>query len=177
MSRPLKFRVWDIRQGRYLLPDDKTRAYYYLYPPREESIAREQGRGVGIVHLGHAINQTDKYVVEQFTGWIDAGGKDVYEGDIVQITDLEPKPDASYSLGQTWMKDGSDPFQPVTRKFKVYWSEKDAMFQSEYIGWLRENAGTETGKPVRGILSSSLVGAYFFDVIGNIHENPELVAP
>jgi len=134
VNRPLKFRVWDIRQGRYLLPHESL-AYYYLYPTREESIAHEQGRGIGIVHLGWAIARTDRYVVEQFTGLKDYNSKEIYEGDIIRG------------------------FTNNGTSFEI------GVCKQVLGGWIISNARDST----------ICWHGWEQEIIGNIHENPELL--
>lgn len=61
MNRSIKFRVWDKKEKELFLIDD---LYWF-----EENYV-------------HSFND-DRYVFQQFTGFLDKNNKDVYEGDIL----------------------------------------------------------------------------------------------
>lgn len=88
---------------------------------------------------------TDKYVIEQYTGLKDRNGKEIYEGDIV-----------------------SEEFEYAGEKTKtiwqVRWCDDECAFELRYV------SGFE-------VEDCSLVAddEENYEVIGNIHENPELL--
>lgn len=85
--------------------------------------------------------------VLQYTGLRDKNGTEIYEGDILQWTD-----------GDMW-------------KGSVYWSEGDADFLLE--DHHASLGGFETKPCLNGLDSIRCNG---YSVIGNIFENPELLA-
>ncbi len=143
MSRPIKFRVWDIKQQRYLATDNGI--HYQLYPTYEECREREEGRGVGFRPLGHCIMETERFVVEQFTGLTDDyQGREIYEGDIVQ-----------FRLGKGT---DFDAHQKVIAK----------------VEWESEMAAFQIHDHVQGVLyfiSTAQRGS--LKVVGNIHEDDQ----
>lgn len=122
MSRAIKFRAWSNEHNRYcdlIKMDEDDRWYGYIY-----SCA---------VYLS-----TKDIVLEQYTGLKDKNGKEIYEGDIVEID-----------------KYG---------KFQVFWNEWACKFDFDKIG------KREREEP---LLSQDWEEKT--EVIGNIHENKELL--
>jgi len=91
----------------------------------------------------------------QFTGLLDKNGKEIYEGDIVTVDDGGENYDETYD-------DDKDEYIPFNR-YEVFWSDHCAF-------WLRDLG---TGLP--DDTEFSPFGYAKFEVIGNIHSNPELL--
>ena len=71
MQRQLKFRAWDIDEKRFIYPDKGYQGHYVLdLNGRFQNLQNGSGG--------------DEYVVQQWTGFVDAKGKDIYEGDIIR---------------------------------------------------------------------------------------------
>lgn len=90
----------------------------------------------------------DSIIWEQFTGLLDRNGKEVYEGDIVKC----------YSR------------RKLIGEYQVIWNEDCGGFECESLKPLVDGGGRML-RDVRVFNEISIQ----FRVIGNIHENPELL--
>jgi len=147
MSRQIKFRAWDTSRE-IMHSADKMGA--------DQLSISTNGLGFINVH-GDSTNMSLYYphlIPEQFTGLLDAKGVEIYEGDIVRYV-----PHSVLSIGMT--VGGCD-----TRERIVIWLHDDAKF-----GWkLLDGNINQSGYVLERETSEE-----FFQVIGNIHENPELL--
>lgn len=78
MMNQLKFRAWD----------KKCKAFLYAtsYDPHLYSIPN----GVNSVYdLSRIFSETNRFCVDRFTGIRDINGVEVYEGDIIEVTDSD----------------------------------------------------------------------------------------
>ncbi|OIK19424.1 YopX family protein [Bacillus amyloliquefaciens] len=89
--------------------------------------------------------------VGQFTGLKDKNGREVYEGDIVRNH-----------------RDNSNEL------LEVLWQEEVAEHASDGIYWTKEVPGFRFKRIKRG-LTTVFVAHVDLEVIGNIHQNPELL--
>lgn len=101
---------------------------------------------VGKYGTDFGMHQVTPATVGQYTGLKDKNGKRIFEGDIVRH--LNGNPDFSLEeIGH------------------VYWDK-------EYCGWRR----TSNGAFHRGVIDTYRMAAdCCYEVIGNIHDNPELM--
>lgn len=119
MSREIKFRAWVNDHWVDWIPTCKTLGAY----------------NASIIDTdGYTFEEDNPFIVEQYTGLKDKNGKEIYEGDILQIDD--------HILGD----------------FEVVWHN---------LSWkIKRSVGYE---------SLSVHKTQDIVVIGNIHENPELL--
>lgn len=162
-NRCVKFRIWDSKRKRMIPWDEAWNIMVTVVG------SDQQEYEVNLVSLALLDNRHITFA-QQFTGLLDKNGNEIYEGDILRVSDHTLRPGAKYFQGEHWMDDGTDPFAPVTRHCKVVWDSQGA-FWTEYLDWFRENAGEDTGKPVGGWIPKSEQ----LEIIGNIYENPEIL--
>lgn len=157
--REIKFRVWDKQCRLYLtlagadwggVKDRGTFCnfkYIHLFPPEGVPICNPSPHYGGCVSfkLTDSVDN-DRLVFEQYTGLKDKNGREIYEGDII----------VQKSLGSN--KSGC--------RGKITYKEDHAAFMFEVY---------ERGKPVMWLFLSEFNPEKTCEVIGNIHEDPELV--
>jgi uncharacterized phage protein (TIGR01671 family) len=101
-KRTLKFRVWDIKNKNFL---SQSSTYYHI------------GDVTGIPYtLNEILNKPDRFIVQQFTGFIDSKGNEVWEGDVVRIIYEGKIAEVyfDYNLGSFRLKDTNGKSYPIT---------------------------------------------------------------
>lgn len=137
MQREIKFRAWDKRvnemhQVHGLTPDTlwlSGKAYPIIFHPLEH------------------------FVLMQYTGLKDKNGKEIYEGDVVRVTD----------------EDGD-----------MYWTDtagNEHLVSDGGIGQVSFDFGMwyVDGGPSNGLYDLVKINSCLVEVIGNVFENPELI--
>ncbi len=101
------------------------------------------------------INKIDPETVGQFTGLTDKDGKEIYEGDILRYTRYNVRGEGIHN--ETW-----------THKCRVYWDEDKHAFWH----YMKLTRGA-----CRGLLDfrDDRAEKNEIEIIGNIHDNPELL--
>jgi len=145
MSREIKFRVWDQKDKKYLLPEKQGFVILPTMPSFGVTLPYENCSNPGnidedCVDWADADLLMGRYELEQYTGLKDKNGKEIYEGDIVKARD--------------WDGDWG--------KYRIKWKQSHCAFEA-----------FECRK--HGKWNWTLQGFGGIEVIGNIHENPELI--
>lgn len=128
MNREIKFRAWNMPFG-----------------PKGTMQEMVHGKASSILAL--AEMSPDKYIVEPFTGLKDVNGKNIYEGDVVRVSDV----------------DGNGGYVDT-----VIWGGDD-----DYPAFdLKNHAVDYDSNALSSIVN---VGFEIIEVIGNVHTTPELL--
>lgn len=154
--RPIKFRAWSKSQK--LMFHNVQNAYDTLrahYPPEIENASdEERDRWCLYKNSFGDVLESNDFDVMQFTGLHDKNGKEIYEGDIVNYREDLPSMNERQKAIQ-----GADMVQ-IDEVGIIQWTDSDASFDIHFKDYVR-------GFGARGDVT--------MEVLGNIHENPELV--
>ena len=151
MSREIKFRFWDSKKEEYV---NLANTEFEFTPDNKEPQI-----------LAFGFNE--RFIVEQYTGLKDKNGKEICEGDIVNLEYYE-KPFSKKRWNKTYQRKGGKDINIVGFEdgyFKFYERDRDGygseLSFSDYGEW-------ETND-----------GAYKYvaKIIGNIHEPPKDFRP
>lgn len=159
MNREIKFRAWDKKENKFIedftgVSNEETGQYYNCGIDCDGSI---------YVDI-HGEHNEGRYVIQQYTCLKDKEGKEIYEGDIIEVsqaTSLEKqfKGVVAFNDGTFCLEQLIQPERAIKSGIKEYvrfWNDGDHEHYSiEMIcdGWCK------------------------VDLIGNIFENPELLKP
>lgn len=105
MTRPIKFRIWDTKYKHWLENGSSLHCYSnWQIDPFTGEVADFVGSIAGSGEQFVKSDPSDNYIVQQFTGLQDSAGKDIYEGDILELCGPE---DFNHHYGLVEFKDGA----------------------------------------------------------------------
>lgn len=145
MNREIKFRAYDKEDEEMRYFDDENYLYHYPFILRLEQVFKKDSNYDDYEDFEYK-DVTDKIELMQYTGLHDKNGKEIYEEDVVKITNKNSK---------------VIPIKPLISQ--IVWSE-------EYLAYILITTSVKDAFENLGDYID-----YDIEVIGNVFENPELL--
>lgn len=145
MNREIKFRAYDKEDEEMRYFDDENYLYHCPFILRLEQVFKKDSNYDDYEDFEYK-DVTDKIELMQYTGLHDKNGKEIYEEDVVKITNKNSK---------------VIPIKPLIAQ--IVWSE-------EYLAYILITTSVKDAFENLGDYID-----YDIEVIGNVFENPELL--
>lgn len=172
MNREILFRGKWVDNGEWVYGDLTAGDTIHTKPPSKDD-------GDGCEWYGYEVRPE---TVGQYTGLKDKNGERVFEGDIVQgIVNVSAD---DYQNG----KNDYHRYKDITACFHVFWDEELSRFhlycpvKNKYmstslkgIGFTRRERAANAYREVSKEIKAPISKVSDFEIIGNIHDNPELL--
>jgi len=169
--RPIKFRCFVPAEGDYYYIEKGNDCWLQFMDDKSilfiEDEKWESGSGEWVSYP--CVREVDDFIIEQFTGLCDKNGKEIYEGDVVRITN-------------SYYGDFLIPivYDDSTACFST--DNHKAIQIENPKRWDKPHADCVNSYGFKMSLYSTIKGGYSnicedsgIEIIGNIHENPELL--
>lgn len=152
--REIKFRMWTGTSMLY----DVSNVYECLKQQKGFDAGYVMGKSnpIGVIPYDHI---GDGSFFLQYTGLKDKNGKEIYEGDILHDAD-------NFGCITGW---GGGECDEYPDKKLIAWDDMDAKFKLEFLNEKYHGRGVSGYSLCKGNCASR------FEVIGNVHENPDLL--
>ena len=147
--RPIKFRAWHFKLNRMFTAEEMTQDQMALLP--DGHFANIHGADT----TKSTIYPHTSMMPMQFTGLHDKNGKEIYEGDIIESVSEMVRLSTNEKTGKMYRKVCSVVYVPERAQFATQLS---------------------TGHIESGFGMSQEIIVKWYEVIGNIYENPELLS-
>jgi uncharacterized phage protein (TIGR01671 family) len=129
--RKIRFRVWDTKYNKFAVPNmDNHDVYFYLSSILAELVPLKEYEG--------------RFILQQFTGYSDKNGREVFEGDILKYKiyegNMDSRDDFYGGIGEVKFENGTYFPRAYLLVCEDSWYNYE-VFDLEVVGNVMENPG------------------------------------